>query len=91
MKKSTDGEAAFEPFADGAAVRTIGALAFENGPETIALHGSLDLTRDAAGLAQARALKATVDAIVASLEAADLPGKVAESATKPTIVKNPFA
>ncbi len=91
MNKSATREPAFTPFADAAAVRTIGALSFENGPDTIALHGSLDLTRDAAGLAQARALKSTVDAIVATLEAADLPPVIAESSTPPTRVKNPFA
>ena len=34
----------FEPFADDASVRTIGALSFENGTDRIALHGTLDLT-----------------------------------------------
>ena len=91
MRKPKDAEPAFEPFADGAAVRTVGALAFENGPDAIALHGSLDITRDKTGLALARALKATVDAVVAALEAVDLPADVAESTTTPTVVKNPFA
>ena len=91
MTKPRHGAPAFEPFADEAAARTIGALAFENGPERIALHGSLDITRDRAGLAQARALKTTVDAIVAALEAGDLPAEVAEATTAPTIVKNPFS
>lgn len=91
MTKPKDAEPVFEPFADGATVRTIGALAFENGPDTITLHGSLDITRDRAGLAQARALKATVDSVVAALEAADLPAEVAESTTAPPVVKNPFA
>ena len=82
---------AFTPFADGTAVRTIGDLSFENGTDAIALHGSLDLTRDRGGLAQARALKATVDAIVAALEAGDLPEAVAEATVPATGVKNPFA
>jgi hypothetical protein len=43
-----------------------------------ALHGSLDLTRDQAGLKRARALKSLLDAVVATLEAEDLPDAVPE-------------
>ncbi|SFJ77331.1 hypothetical protein [Methylobacterium brachiatum] len=83
---------AFEPFADDAAVRNIGALSFENGTDRIALHGSLDLTRDKAGLAQARLLQATLDAIVKALEAGDLPEAVADAPdAAPRSVANPFA
>ncbi|MHC2104998.1 MULTISPECIES: hypothetical protein [unclassified Methylobacterium] len=83
---------AFEPFADDASVRTIGALSFENGTDRIALHGALDLTRDKAGLAQARLLQATLDAIVKALEAGDLPDVVAEAPdAAPKSVANPFA
>jgi hypothetical protein len=87
-------EAGFEPFADDAAVRTLGALVFENGTARIALHGTCEITRDRAGLALARDLKRTAAAIVAALEAEDLPERVAESedpeeAAEP--VRNPFA
>lgn len=83
---------AFAPFADDAAVRTIGALSFENGTDRIALHGTLDLTRDKAGLEQARLLRATLDAIVTALEAGDLPDRVAEAPeAAPKSVPNPFA
>ncbi len=83
---------AFAPFADAAGVRTIGALSFENGTDRIALHGSLDLTRDRTGLAQARLLRETLDAIVKALEADDLPETVAEAPEAvPTSVPNPFA
>lgn len=82
---------AFEPFADDASVRTIGALSFENGTDRIALHGTLDLTKDKAGLAQARLLRATAEAIVKALEAGDLPDAVAEAADEaPKSVANPF-
>ncbi|SFM68434.1 hypothetical protein [Methylobacterium pseudosasicola] len=82
----------FEPFADDASVRTIGALSFENGTDRIALHGSLDLTKDKAGLAQARLLRDTLDAIVKALEAGDLPEAVAEAPdATPKSVPNPFA
>ena len=39
------------PFADDAASTSIGSLTVENGTDRIALSGSLDLTRDKAGLA----------------------------------------
>lgn len=82
----------FTPFADDAAVRSVGALSFENGTERIALHGSLDITRDRRGLAQARLLKRTLDAVVTALEAADLPETAAERPdAPPRTVKNPFA
>ncbi|MCJ2095440.1 hypothetical protein MKK67_23480 [Methylobacterium sp. J-072] len=82
---------AFEPFADDASVRTIGALSFENGTDRIALHGSLDLTKDKTGLAQARLLQSTLDAIVKALEAGDLPEAVAEAPDEaPKTVANPF-
>lgn len=82
----------FAPFADDAGVRTIGALSFENGTDRIALHGSLDLTRDKNGLAQARLLQQTLDAIVTALEGEDLPDAVAEAPDEaPKSVPNPFA
>lgn len=84
----------FEPFADDAAVRTLGALTFENGSARIALHGTCDITRDRAGLALARELRRTAEAIVAALEAQDLPERIAdpEEPGEPTEpVRNPFA
>lgn len=88
----TDHPAGFEPFSDDAATRTIGGLSIENGTTRIALHGSLDLTRDRTGLAQARLLKETLEGIVRALEAGDLPEQVAEEPdVAPKTVKNPFA
>ena len=82
----------FTPFADDAGVRNIGALCFENGTDRIALHGSLDLTRDKIGLAQARLLKQTLDAIVQALEGEELPEALAEAPeAAPKSVPNPFA
>ncbi len=87
----SEDEPAFRPFADDAAVTRLGALSLENGTSRIALHGSLDITKDRRGLVQARALRAALDAIVQALEAADLPEQVAE-ATKPIgRVSNPFS
>ena len=81
----------FRPFADASAVQTIGGLSLENGRDRIAVHGSLDLTRDRAGLERARALQAAVNAIVAALAQAELPEAVADTANIPETVKNPFA
>jgi hypothetical protein len=79
------------PFADDAASVSIGGLTIENGRNRVALYGSLDLTRDKAGLAHARALQALAEAAVKALEAmSDLPDK-AEAPAKPTVVGNPFA
>ena len=80
-----------KPFADDRASRTLGGLTIENGRDRLALYGSLDITRDKAGLEQARALKAILDAAVAALEAGDtLPEKAAPPRPTKT-VKNPFA
>ena len=81
----------FEPFADDSGVRTIGALSFENGTDRIALHGSLEIRRDKAGLAQALKLKETFAAIVRALETGDLPDRVADAPDEaPKSVPNPF-
>lgn len=82
----------FRPFADDATARTIAGLSIENGTTRIAVHGSLDISRDQAGLAQARLLQATLAAIVEALEAEDLPERVSEvEDATPRTVKNPFA
>ena len=79
-----------KPYADDAASMTIGDLTLENGQDSIAIGGSLDLTRDKPGLAHARALKAALDAIVHALESdTALPEKVAQLKST-TEVKNPF-
>jgi hypothetical protein len=81
----------FEPFANDSQSQPIGDLTIENGTDKVSIFGSLDLTRDKAGLKQARALKAIVDVAVRILEQQrDLPDNVA--AAEPTVtVKNPFA
>lgn len=82
---------AFTPFADDATVETIGGLSVENGTLAIAIHGSLDLSRDKVGLERARRLRTIAEAIVAVLEAADLPDEVARTASNTRKVENPFA
>jgi hypothetical protein len=81
----------FEPFANDSQSQSVGDLTIENGTDKVSLYGSLNLTRDKAGLKQARALKAILDVAVRVLEQhSDLPDKLA--AAEPTVaVKNPFA
>ncbi|KMO32728.1 hypothetical protein ACQVP2_28680 [Methylobacterium aquaticum] len=82
---------AFTPFADDAAVQTLGDLTLENGTARIVLHGSLDLSRDRQSLERARALAKTLTAIVAALEDEDdLPDRADEVRVATTEVKNPF-
>lgn len=82
----------FAPFADEREARTIGELAVENRVDRVRLHGGLALTRDRAGLAQARALRDLVDGVVRALEAleraGDLPDAVALRSVRQ--VANPF-
>ena len=84
-------DSAFTPFADDSSVKTCADLSFENGTGRIALHGSLDITRDREGLRRARDLRAVLDAIVSALEHEDLPEAVAEEPEAATKVRNPFA
>jgi hypothetical protein len=79
------------PFQNEADVVLIGDLSIENRIDRITIHGDLDITRDRSGLADAKALKACLDAIVNALESeADLPEAVAPPKVSGT-VKNPFA
>ncbi|MEH3087377.1 MAG: hypothetical protein PGN26_12780 [Xylophilus ampelinus] len=84
--------ASFRPFADEREVRTVGELAVENRIDRVRLHGGLSLTRDRAGLAQARALRELLDGVVEALEALErtggLPGAVAVRPVR--AVPNPF-
>ncbi len=78
------------PFANDSAAIEIGDLKLENGRDRIACYGSLDLTRDKAGLALARQLQAVLAAVVQALEAdAALPDTIPPPKKRGT-VKNPF-
>jgi hypothetical protein len=82
---------AMKSYADDSASPQIGDLTIENGTDHIAVYGSLDLTRDKAGLESARALKRIVDAALKVLEGdKNLPDRIAPP-KKPEQVKNPFA
>ncbi len=79
-----------KPFADDSASTAVGGLTLENGRDRIAIYGNLELTKDKAGLALAKALLAFMQAAVKALEAeGSLPDAVAPPA-KPGTVRNPF-
>lgn len=78
------------PFANDSDSLSLGAFTIENGTDKIALYGSLDLTRDKAGLDQARTLQSVLDGIVKALEAeTNLPDRL-DAPAPPVEVKNPF-
>lgn len=81
--------ASISPYQNEAESLTLGELTVENRVDRVSLYGALELPRDKAGLAQARALKEIVDAVVAALEKErDLPDRVQQQPTQK--VKNPF-
>ncbi|RYC30227.1 hypothetical protein D3273_19840 [Lichenibacterium minor] len=83
----------FKPFTDDAAALTIGGMTVENGTDRISLSGSLDLARDRQGLDHAKALRSTLDGVIAVLEAERrLPARA--TVAKPAVATrkpNPFA
>ena len=78
-----------KPYANESDVLQIGGLQVENRLDRITISGDIDLTRDAAGLADARALQSLLASVVAALEAAkDLPQRLPPPAVK--TANNPF-
>ena len=77
------------PFANDGSAGAIGGMTVENGRDKVTLYGSLDLTRDQAGLSHAKALQALLDAVVSTLEADPaLPAVLSTKSARR--VKNPF-
>lgn len=85
MKKS---QPAFSPYANEADVVHIGSLCIENRVDRVSLHGDVDLTRDKAGLAHARALQVLLASVVKRLESEALPDTLPPPAVG--TVANPF-
>ena len=84
------GPSGLDPFADDSGSLGIGGLTVENGTDRVAVYGSLDLTRDKAGLEHAREVHALLGCIVETLEAAGpLPDKVPPP-DEPEVAANPF-
>ena len=81
-----------KPFADDEAASSIGELAIENGTAAVVISGSVEITRDQAGLKRARALKQLADDLVAELEAGNTPQRLAAAQPAGTeVIDNPFA
>ncbi len=77
------------PFENESQSITVGELTIENRTDQLELYGSLAITRDRAGLARARELKAVIDATLAQLEGEpDLPELISFRPTDS--VDNPF-
>lgn len=80
----------FSPFRNEREALTIGDLKLENHEDRIAVYGTLQVTRDRAGLATAKALQEVLGTIIKELEDEhDLPLTIA-SAEPAMKVKNPF-
>jgi len=80
----------FSPFANESESLGIADLTIENRTDRISIYGTIDLTRDKAGLEHARMLKAVLDQVVQVLEGEkNLPDKIAPPET-PDEVANPF-
>ena len=78
----------FTPYANEAEVLEIGNLMLENRVDRITVSGDVDLTADKQGLQDARILHETLGAIVAALEARELPDRLPPPDVK--TVANPF-
>ncbi len=78
-----------QPFQDESTSLALDGLTIENRLDHVALYGSLQITRDQAGLAHARALQALLHDIVAALESEDLPARLPAPPVSRTA--NPFA
>ena len=78
------------PFANESESLGIGDLTIENRMDRISIYGSIDLTRDKAGLEHARMLKAVLDKVIQVLESEkNLPDKIAPP-DMPDEMANPF-
>lgn len=64
-------------------------LTEENRVNLVSIYGSIDLTRDNAGLAATRELKKIIDTTLAELEKGNLPDRI--TLAEPETVDNPFA
>ena len=81
----------FIPYADEAATMRLDGMTVENRLDRVSLYGSLDLTRDRAGLERARQLQSLLEAAISVLEGEGerLPQRVATGEGNDT-VRNPF-
>ncbi len=79
----------FKPYIQGTESHSIHDLTVENDVDVINISGNLQITKDQAGLASAKALQTYLNQIVQSLEAeTDLPEQIACAQTGE--IENPF-
>jgi len=67
----------------------LGDLTVENRIDRVSIYGSIDITRDKVGLANAQQLKEVLDLTIVELEKAELPEKISLSPVE--TVDNPYA
>ncbi len=79
----------FSPYKNEEDCLQIGGLTIENRVDRVTIYGSIDLTMDKVGLANARQLKEILDRTLAELENSELPEKIALAPVD--TVDNPFA
>lgn len=79
----------FDAFQNEADSLVIDELTIENRLDRISLYGSVQITRDQAGLRHARDLRALLDAVLVVLEGETLPEHIA--IVPPDETDNPFA
>ncbi|RLL34209.1 hypothetical protein D9K80_11600 [Acinetobacter cumulans] len=79
----------FKPYENGTESHAIHDLTLENDLDCVNLYGNLQLTKDQAGLAAAKALQALLNDVVKALEAeVNLPEKIQRAEAGE--VENPF-
>lgn len=79
----------FKPYENGTESHAIHDLTLENDLDCVNLYGNLQLTKDQAGLAAAKALQAVLNDVVKTLEAeVNLPEKIQRAEAGE--VENPF-
>ena len=77
------------PFQNETEAFTIDQLDIEIRVDRVQFGGSLEITKDKAGLERARTLRELADKVVKALESEELPDAV--TVEKPDTVDNPFA
>lgn len=79
----------FKPYEHGTESHAIHDLTVENDTDCVSIYGSLQLTKDQAGLKAAKALQALLNDVVASLESeSNLPDAVQRD--QDGEIENPF-
>jgi hypothetical protein len=78
------------PYANETESLKLADLTIENRTDRVSIFGSIDLTRDKAGLQDARMLKVLLDQVVQALEADKRLPERLPPPERPEEVKNPF-